>query len=156
MDQDEPIIDQTLERLHQAASECSVAVNAAVAETLSGKHPYPLAGGALYRLGADTLAFHQADLALCVTEWVSCSAPLLRTLLDLLLSTLIIVERREEAEMRGFRCTHYFLKATVSRNPDDAALRTFARQQVDSGIARLPPAEQQRARDFVFLNQREQ
>ena len=107
-------VDATLAQLHGEASEYAVAVNAAVAGQSNGKHPYPLAGGALNRLGADTIAFHEAVLALCATGWVACSAPLLRTLLDLLLSTAIIVERADQAEMRGFRCTHYFLKAMLS------------------------------------------
>jgi len=119
MDEDKPVINEALARLHGTATAYAVAVNAAIAEQLNGKHPYPLAGGALYRLGADTVAFHEAVLALCVTGWVSCSAPLLRTLLDLLLSTAIVVERHDEAEIRGFRCTHFFLKAMLSRGDSD-------------------------------------
>jgi len=141
-------VDATLARLHSNASEYAVAVNAAVAVQLDGKHPFPLAGGALYRLGADTVAFHEAVLALCATGWVSCSAPLLRTLLDLLLSTAIIVERANEAEMRGFRCTHYCLKAMLSEGDGEAQQRH--RRQIEAGIARLAGADQERARCFIF------
>lgn len=123
-------------------------MNATIAAQLDGKHPYPLAGGALHRLGADTVAFHEAVLALCATGWASCSAPLLRTLLDLLLSTAVIVERRDEAEMRGFRCTHYFLKAMLSEGDDE--VRQSNRRQIEAGIARLPGADQERARRFIF------
>ena len=137
-------VDATLARLHSNASEYAVAVNAAVAVQLDGKHPFPLAGGALYRLGADTVAFHEAVLALCATGWVSCSAPLLRTLLDLLLSAAIIVERANEAEMWGFRCTHYFLKAMLSEGDSEAQQRH--RRQIEAGIARLADADQERAR----------
>lgn len=149
MNQDTTIIDATLERLHAEALEFAVAVNAAIAAHWDGRHPYPLAGGALYRLGADTVAFHGAVLALCATGWVSCCAPLLRTLLDLLLSTAIIVEAADDAEMRGFRCTHYFLKATLSE-ADDELQRSKRLQQIEAGIARLPSVNQERARRFIF------
>lgn len=135
-------------RLHGEASEFAVTVNAAIARNLKGTHPYPLAGGALHRLGADTVTFHEAVLALCATGWVACSAPLLRTLLDLLLSTAIITERADQAEMRGFRCTHYFLKAMLSEG--DAESQRNNRQQIEAGIARLPGEDQGRARRFIF------
>lgn len=141
-------VDATLARLHGEASEFAVAVNAAVAQHINGIHPYPLAGGALHRLGADTVAFHEAVLALCATGWVACSAPLLRTLLDLLLSTAIITEGGDKAEMRGFRCTHYFLKATLAEGDTDS--QQSNRQQIEAGIARLPHQDQEQARRFIF------
>ena len=143
-------VDAALARLHGEASEFAVAVNAAVARQLDGTHPYPLAGGALLRLGADTVAFHEAILALCATGWVGCSAPLLRTLLDLLLSTAIIAERSDQTEIRGFRCTHYFLKAMLSEG--DAESQRNNRQQIEAGIARLPSQDQEPARRFIFNN----
>jgi hypothetical protein len=74
----------------------------------------------------------------------------LRTQLDLLLSTAIVVNRREEAEIRGFRCTHYFLKATLVRNDTDPELKKHVRQQIETGISRLPATDQKKARHFVF------
>lgn len=141
-------VSAALAELHHNASRYAVAVNAAIAEKLNGKHPFPLAGGALYRLGADTVAFHEAVLALCATGWVSCSAPLLRTLLDLLLSTAIIVKHADQAEMRGFRCAHYWRKAVLSEG--DSETQKKNRQQIYSGIALLAKAEQERARRFIF------
>jgi hypothetical protein len=145
-----PLIDEALVRLHDAASSYAVAVNAAIVEQFNGNHPYPLAGGALYRLEADIIAFHQALLALCATGWVSCSAPILRTLLDLLLSTAIIVELHEEAEIRGFRCTHFFLKVTLRSTDANDELHKDCRRQIDSGIARLSGSDQEKARRFIF------
>lgn len=150
MDEANPIIDEAFVRLHGEACKYAVAVNAAIAAQLNSKHPYPIAGGALFRLAADTVAFHEAILALCATGWVSCSAPILRTLLDLLLSTAIIVERNDEAEIRGFRCTHLFLKAELSWSGSDNKLREGVRRQIDSGIARLSGSDQDRARRFIF------
>jgi len=141
-------VDGALVQLHGEASEFAVGVNAVVAGQLNGKHPYPLAGGALHRLGADTVAFHEAVLALCATGWVACSSPLLRTLLDLRFSTAIIAERADQAEMRGFRCTHYFLKAMLSEG--DTESQKSNRRQIEAGIARLPSADQERARRFIF------
>jgi hypothetical protein len=150
MDKEMPYVDENLAQIHEAASHYAVDVNFAISDQFEKKHPYPLAGGALYRLQADTLSFHEAVFALCVAGYVSCSAPLLRTQLDLLLSTAIIVHRRDEAEIRGFRCTHYFLKTMFIRSDADAQLRKRARQQIDFGIARLSAADQEKARDFIF------
>lgn len=150
MSGDEVDIDESLVRLHGEASQYSVEVNAAIAAQLNGRHPYPLAGGALYRLGAATVAFHQAVHVLCVTGWVFCSAPLLRTLLDLLLSTLIIVERADEAELRGFRCTHFFLRAMLSRSDSSEASRKDNRQQIEAGLAHLSDGDREQGRRFIF------
>jgi hypothetical protein len=141
-------VDWSLVQLHAAASEFAVTVNVSVAQQFDGIHPYPLAGGALHRLGADMVAFHEAVLALCATSWVACSAPLLRTLFDLLLSTAIIVERADQAEMRGFRCTHYFLKAMLSEG--NAGAQCHNRQQIEAGLARLEGEDRERARRFMF------
>jgi len=149
MNEQEPdLVDRSLVRVHSAAVQFAVAVNEAVSRQFDGIHPYPLAGGALHRLGADMVAFHEAILALCATGWVACSAPLLRTLLDLLLSTAIITERADEAEMRGFRCTHYFLKAMLSDG--DAQAQRSNRQQIEAGLARLVGDDRERARRFIF------
>ena len=142
------VIDAIFAPLHFHASQYAVAVDAAVSVQLNGKHPFPLAGGAIYRLGADTVAFHEAVLALCATGWVACSAPLLRTLLDLLLSTAIIVERTDESEMRGFRFTHYWLKAMLAEGDDEA--KQGRRRQIEAGIARIAELDQERARRFIF------
>jgi len=65
-----------------------------------------------------------------------------------LLSTAIITEDGNQAEMRGFRCTHYFLKAMLSE--EDTELRRSNREQIEAGIARLPRPDQERARQFIF------
>ena len=50
--------------------------------------------------------------------------------------------------MRGFRCTHYFLKAMLSEG--DTESQKSNRRQIEAGIARLPSADQERARRFIF------
>lgn len=150
MDQDKPNIDEHLLRLHDGASQYAVAVNAAVAEKFGGRHPFPLAGGALYRIGADAVAFHEAVLALCATGWVSCTAPLLRSLMDLLLSTSIIAEIPDEAELRGFRYSHFFLKSMLLQDDGDQRMHKYLRSQIEFGIKQLNRADQLRARRFIF------
>src|SRR3954467_7232818 len=113
VDPEMPMLDSVLVGLHDAAAEYAVGVNQAISTQVKN-HLYPVAAGALYRIGADTVAFHMAVFTLCADGRVSCSAPLLRTLLDLLLSTAIIVERHDEADLRGFRYTHFFLKTMCS------------------------------------------
>ncbi|MBI3843255.1 MAG: hypothetical protein HY292_01325 [Planctomycetes bacterium] len=142
--------DEVVRRLHVNASKYSVTVNAAVAEESNGKHLHPLAAGALYRLGAETVGFHESVRVLCEEGRAAYSAPLLRTLLDLLLSTLIVVEKPEEADLRGFRYTYFFLKAMHSRHADDAKNRENCCRQIENGIAHLGAADQARARQFML------
>ena len=137
-------------QLHGAATKYSVGVNATIAGQLKDRHPFPCAGGALYRLGADTVAFHQVVRVLCATGWASYSAPILRTMLDLALSTAIIIECPDEAEIRGFRYTGFFLKAMLLRDDGDERFRKHLRSQVETGITRLSGDDQVLARRFIF------
>lgn len=143
-------IDKRLMQLHGAAIKYSIGVNATIAEQLKGRHPFPCAAGALYRLGAEMVAFHQVVRVLYATGWASYSAPILRTMLDLALSTAIIIECPDEAELRGFRYTGFFLKAMLLRDDSDESFRKHLRSQVETGIKRLSDGDQPRARRFIF------
>jgi hypothetical protein len=71
-------------------------------------------------------------------------------MLDLILSELVITETETEAEYRGFKYTHFFLKAQLNAPHLKGKLRKAVRAQIEEGIIRLPAAYQQRARDFMF------
>jgi hypothetical protein len=64
------------------------------------------------------------------------------------LSAAIVTERPEQAELRGFRCTHYLLKAMLTEG--DAAAQRANRRQIEAGLARLTGEDREQARRFIF------
>jgi hypothetical protein len=71
-------------------------------------------------------------------------------MLDLLMSAAVITEREREAEYRGFKYTHFFLKAQLNDASLSPEARAAVRAQIEKGIGRLPTNHQQKARDFMF------
>lgn len=140
-------VSEELLTLHERAAQVAVAVNAEIAEA---DVVHPLAGGALYSIHAEAVAFHRAIWELCAVGFSSCVAPLLRTQLELLINALVITERAEDADYRGFRYSYIFLRRILRDEAADQPLREDARAQIDAAMARLPEADHDRAREFVY------
>jgi len=110
----------------------------------------PLSGGALRSIRTDQLAFHRAVLTLCSGGWAFAAAPVLRTMLDLIISVAVITENREESEFRGFKYSHKFFQAYKGDKAFSEEQRLQMRRQVKEGIDLLPRKFQEKARDFIF------
>ena len=137
-------------QLHADVQEYAVAVNASVAIVHEGVSPIPLSGAALFAITADLLAMHRAVLCLCHGGWAFTSVTVLRSMIDLFLSAFVIVEVPSEAEYRGFKYTHFFLKSQRSMPGATTETRRSVAPQLERAIACLPPHQQARARQFVF------
>lgn len=142
--------DPLMLRLHADAQEYASAVNAAIAVAHGGASSHPLSAGALYALSADAFGMHRATLSLCEDGWAYAAVVVLRSMMDLQMSAAVITETEPEAEFRGFKYTHFCFKAMLAEHGLSNEARATARTQIDEGIGRLPPAYQQRARDFIF------
>ena len=142
--------DPVMLRLHADAQEYASAVNAAIAVAHGGVSPHPLSAGALYALSADLFGMHRATLSLCRDGWAFAAVVVLRSMIDLLMSAAVITETEPEAEYRGFKYVYFFCKAQFLDPGLSIEERTTVRRQINEGIGRLPPAQQQRARDFMF------
>jgi hypothetical protein len=142
--------DPAILQVHEDTQEYASTVNAAIAQAHGGVSPYPLCGGALYALTADLLAMHRAVLSLCADGWAFTAVCLHRSMLDLLMSAAVMTEQEGEAEYRGFKYTHFFLKAGHGQTGLSSQDRADTRAQIEDGIRRLPAGQQQKARDFMF------
>jgi hypothetical protein len=142
--------DSTIIQLHANVQEYASAVNSAIAVAHGGISPHPLSGGALYSLTADLFGMHRAVLSVCEDGWAFTAVVLLRSMMDLLLSVVVIAESEPEAEYRGFKYTHFFMKAQMN-NPDlSSEARADLRAQIEDGIGKLPLAQKERAKHFMF------
>jgi len=130
--------------------EYAAIVNSLISSAHGGVSPYPLCGGALFALTADVFGIHRAVLTLCEDGWAFAAVPLLRTMIDLLINSAVITEQAPEAEYRGFKYTHFFLKGQLRDQRLSSQARADLRSQLERGISCLPVGEQQRASDFVF------
>ena len=142
--------DPIILQLHTDAQEYAVLVNSSIAVAHGGVSPHPLCGGALYALTADLFGIHRAVLTLCEDGWAFAAVPLLRTMIDFLMSAAVITEHKPEAEYRGFKYTHFFLKAQLKETHLSAEARVALRSQLKNSIAQLPAGQRQKARDFIF------
>ena len=144
------VAEPKLVELHAAANEYCACINSDIAKANEADKRFPLSGGALFSIRADQFALHRTIMTLCTEGWAFAGSPLLRTMLELMLSTAIIVSSHEETEYLGFKYTHVFLKANLNNEQLPAAQRKRIREQVDEGIALLPSAFQERAKEYVF------
>jgi hypothetical protein len=142
--------DPLIIQLHSDVQEYATVVNSSIASAHGGVSPHPLSGGALYALTADLFGIHRAVLTLCEEGWAFAAVPLLRTMIDFLMSAAVITEQKPEAEYRGFKYTHFFLKAQLKETHLSADARAALRSQLENGIAQLPAGQRQKARDFIF------
>lgn len=142
--------DPAILRLHAEAQEYASAVNSSIAAADGRISPHPLSGGALYALTADLFGMHNAVLSLCADGWAFTAVPLLRSMMDLLLSAAVIMEQEQDAEFRGFKYTHFFLKAELNEAALSPSDRAAVRARIEEGIELLPSEHQPRARDFMF------
>lgn len=143
-------VSRGISQLHADAQEYASQVNCSIAEANGGILRHPLSGGALFALTADLFGLHRAVLSLCQDGWTFTTVALLRSTIDLAISAAVITERESDAEFRGFKYTHFFMKGQLS----DAALPAEARAgicaQIEKGIAKLPAGQRQKAKDFIF------
>ena len=142
--------DLLILQLHSDVQEYAAVVNSSIASAYGGISPHPLSSGALCALTADLFGIHRAVLTLCGDGWAFAAVPLLRTMIDFLMSAAVITEQKPEAEYRGFKYTHFFLKAQLKETNLSAKDRAALRSQLENGIAQLPAGQRQKARDFIF------
>jgi len=71
-------------------------------------------------------------------------------MLDLLLSAAVIARKPDEAEYRGFKYTHIFLKDNLNNPVFTKEQRSEIREQISTGIKQLPEESREKAQQFMF------
>jgi hypothetical protein len=136
--------------IHQEAADFAVFVNEEIATANGGVLRYPLCGTALYSTAADQLSLHRAIRDLCDHGWAAETLVLVRTMLDIYLSVLVLVERESEADFRGVKYTHGFLKAIYINKNSTPAERANAKEQILEVIARAPAGIKEQLKSYFF------
>jgi len=144
------VADPNLVALHKATDDFGLRVAEVLVRENGPGERYPYAGGAFNSIAADQLALHRSVISLCSDGWTFATAPLLRTMHDLLISAAIIAEVEPEAEYRGFKYTHTFLKDNLSNMAFAPEQRTRIREQIEEGLNDLPASVKDKARAFMF------
>lgn len=141
--------DLEIVNIHTEVQDYASAVNQSIVYNKSDLSSYPLGGGALFALTANLFGMHRAIYSLCRDGWAFSAGVLLRSMLDMLINVAVIVEKKTEVEYRGFKYMHFFLKRMMTENISSKDRSTY-REQIKSGIEKLPADLQLKAKGFMF------
>ena len=148
------VADQRIIEFHNRVQEFAVLVNT---KTSQKEHDHPFAGGALYSIGADALALHRAVLSLCSSGWAFATLILLRTILELLASTVVIYKAgkdpEQHADFMGFKYLLSWAKVRLSDPSLSDQERESIRAEIDRSLAELEkidPKLQEIGKAFIF------
>lgn len=144
------VANTNLVALHKATDDFGLQVADVLVRENGPGERYPYAGGAFKSIAADQLALHRAVISLCSDGWTFAAAPVLRTMHDLLISAAIIAEVEPEAEYRGFKYTHTFLKDNLNNMAFAPQQRARFREQIEEGLSDRPASVKDKARTFMF------
>ncbi len=139
-----------LVKMHEDVVEYGVVIHTTIMAVHEQRGERALSGGALSSIRADLLGLHRSVAALCSDGWAFAATPILRTMIELMLSTAVIVEDVKQAEYRGFKYTHQFLKANLNNAQFPEDQRRFMRSQIQDGIAALPQDLRETAKRHVY------
>lgn len=128
---------QQVEKLHTICEDFCFAANEQIAERPSS---HPLAGTALFSLGADTLALHRAVRSLCEAGWAFCCPLLLRAQMDGIVNLFAITVPPKSSEYMAFK---YFYSYLIDFMPNDISQTTGDRIKRD--LDRLDEANRRKA-----------
>ena len=112
------VFSQQAEEMHTVCEDYCFAANEQISNRPS---KYPLAGTALFSLGADTLALHRAIRALCEAGWAFCCPLLLRAQMDNIINLFAITVPAHDPEYMAFK---YFYSYLIGFKTNDISQET--------------------------------
>lgn len=119
---------QQAEEMHTVCEDFCFAANEQISKRPS---KYPLAGTALFSLGADTLALHRAIRALCEAGWAFCCPLLLRAQMDDIVNLFAITVPTHDPEYMAFK---YFYSYLLGFKTNDISQATQDQIKRDLGL----------------------
>ena len=147
--------DAEIVDFHKKVAEFAFSVNSKASVNDSD---YPFAGGALHSIGTEALALHGAVFSLCASGWAFATLILLRTMLELMASTLVI--HKAETDIPAQHPDHLGFKYLFSwarERRDDSSISGQERQNVRAEIERalsklreIHPTLEERGRASIF------
>ena len=141
--------DEELQHLCLKAFESLIRLNeTAEAEHQAGKGG-PLLHGALLSMTSDMLCLHRSVWCLCNGGWAFATPVLLRTMMDLIISTLAVTHREEDREYMGFKYMYGFQKEGLATLEAPTSVKEEARADIANAIQHLSADDQARAKAFL-------
>lgn len=115
-----------------------------------GGHPHPRAYRALNSIGIDALGLHRATRHLCEGGYAFACPPTVRTLMDLTVSTGILVSDDQPHDLMAFKYTYHFAKVRLglptTPEPEKAQLDT----EVRKAITESPESYRELVQSYIF------
>jgi len=115
-----------------------------------------LSRGCFYKLGERAVIFHRSILSLCEDGWASVAPVILRSMMECILYSIVIVEK--DSEYRAFLYqANEFLNDLTATSLADEAQKLNSKREIQKALAWLCPQDLQRAESYVqeFLKRRE-
>ncbi|MFI5167026.1 MAG: DUF5677 domain-containing protein [Thermoanaerobaculales bacterium] len=138
-----------LHHLHVEAFKAVIRLNNTAEEAYQAGHGGPLLHGSMLSMTGDILCLHRAVWCLCDGGWAFAAPVLLRTMMDLIISAVAVVSRKDDSEFMGFKYMYGFQKAGLaSRNVTHSA-KEDAQVDLEKAIEHMNPDDQARARTFL-------
>lgn len=142
-------LPEDLAKLHNVIIHYGVQIQKASLAQYEKTGNGPLSHMALSHLHRTAIVNHRATRSLCEAGWTPTTPTMIRTLLDILVSTYAVGSKPENSEYMGFKyLAHSFIEAIV--DPDSAPELVAAdTSQVDKIKNQLQSADVKRANDLI-------
>lgn len=143
-----PIADD-LAMLHDVIIGYAVRIQTAAAAKQEKTAEGPVSHAALFTLHRVAIVMHRSIRSLCETGWTQVTPTLIRTLMDLLASSYVIVSKFEDSEYMAFKFMCSYLIQTIGDPDTSDELRKHDREQLDKMRQQLKGPDVKRVDDFI-------
>src|SRR2546426_8406574 len=128
-------------RVHDAVLEYAIRVQEAVARRTEQRTTNLVAAAALQTLAHETICLHRAIRDLCVAGWAFGAPILLRSMLEAMLSTVVIVNNNRP-DVAAFKYFYAYTKEDLSDPSVDTQLAHVQTQaNIDTHMAQMTPGD---------------
>jgi len=141
--------DDELHHLHVEAFKILIRLNSSADEAYQAGEGGPLLHGSLLSMTGDMLCLHRSVWCLCDGGWAFAAPVLLRTMMDLIFSTLAVVFAKNDREFMAFKYMYGFQKEGLASPNAAGSAKEDARADLANAIEQMSADDQTRARAFL-------
>lgn len=107
-----------------------------------------LSRGCLYKLGERAVILHRSVLSLCEDGWASVAPVILRTLMECVMHSILIVKK--DSEYMAFRyAANEYLNDLIATSTADDSLKKHCREEIRKMLGWLNPEDRRRAEEYI-------
>ncbi len=139
-------------RLHATVRSYAIDANTESADKFNSQST-PMARSALSVLSHDCLTVHHAIVMLCMSGWSSPAAVLVRTQMDILISTMAITQH-EKSELMAYKYLYLSFRQAIRDGTFPAAEQERSRKTCLDGLKLLSDDIGEEAKSYIFKGKR--